>query len=117
LSFPHRLPPSPRKWIRFIRRVKNSAERRAILDALRGGDSVIYKVNSLKVHKGSAWLDTTPLDPKTKQATAEGGANLLHMENGKWRVMDISRVPEDPDDPMGAGGTQHRLYQKPEANF
>lgn len=79
-----------------------SPERQAILDALRGGDNVLYQVNFIKVHSGWAWVDTTPLDPKTKQATAEGGPNLLHLVNGKWKVMDLSKVPEDKNDPMGA---------------
>ena len=61
----------------------NSAERRGILDALRGSDNVIYTVNFIKVHNGWAWVDVTPLDPKTHQATAEGGPNLLHLVNGK----------------------------------
>jgi hypothetical protein len=80
----------------------NSAERKAILDALRGGENVIYTVNFIKVHNGWAWVDVTPLDPKTRQATAEGGPNLVHLVNGKWTVMDLSRVPEDKSDPMGA---------------
>src|SRR3954454_6907418 len=70
-----------------------STERQAILDALRGSENFIYQVNFIKVHNGWAWVDTTPLDPKTKQATAEGGPNLLHLANGKWKVMDLSKVP------------------------
>src|SRR6478672_10342163 len=79
-----------------------SAELQAILDALRGSENVLYQVNFIKVHNGWAWVDTTPLDPKTKQATAEGGPNLLHLANGKWKVMDLSKVPEDKKDPLGA---------------
>jgi hypothetical protein len=79
-----------------------SAERQAILDALRGGENVVYQVHFIKVHNGWAWVDVTPLDPATKEATAEGGPNLLHLVNGKWTVMDLSRVPEDKNDPMGA---------------
>jgi hypothetical protein len=79
-----------------------STERQAILDALRGSENFIYQVNFIKVHNGWAWVDTTPLDPKTKQATAEGGPNLLHLANGKWKVMDLSKVPEDKKDPLGA---------------
>ncbi len=79
----------------------NSAERKAILDAVRGGENAIYKVNFIRVHNGWAWVDTTPLDPQTKQPTAEGGPNLLHFVNGKWTVMDLTKVPEDKNDPMG----------------
>lgn len=79
-----------------------SAERKAILDALRGGENVVYQVHFIKVHNGWAWVDTTPLDATTKQPTAEGGPNLLHLVNGKWTVMDLSKVPEDRNDPLGA---------------
>ena len=80
---------------------KNSAERQAILDSLRGNQDVVFQVHYLKVHRGWCWVDTTPLD-KQGHATAEGGPNLLHLENGIWKVMDLSRVPDDPDDPLGA---------------
>ena len=77
-----------------------SSERQAIMDALRGNEDVRFQVHHLKVHNGWCWVDTTPLD-KSGHATAEGGPNLLHFENGKWKVMDLSKVPEDPDDPLG----------------
>jgi hypothetical protein len=77
-----------------------SPERKAIMDALRGDQKVVFKVNYLKVHGDWAWTDTTPLDEKGK-AVAEGGANLLHRESGAWKVMDLSVIPEDPDNPMG----------------
>jgi len=78
-----------------------SAERQGILDALRGDQEIKFKVHYLKVHDGWCWIDTTPLD-KTGHATAEGGPNLLHLENGKWKVLDLAQVPEDPKDPLGA---------------
>ena len=83
----------------------NSPERKAILDALRSDGSdknALYQVHFIRVHNGWAWVDTTPLDASTKRPTAEGGPNLLHIEKGKWQVMDLSKVPEDPNDPMGA---------------
>jgi hypothetical protein len=82
----------------------NSAERQAILGALRARSdekNVVYQVHFIRVHDGWAWVDTTPLDPKTRQPIAEGGPNLLHIVNGKWRVMDLSKIPEDPNDPLG----------------
>ena len=79
---------------------KGSAERQAILDAVRGEQQVQFQVHYLKVHNGWCWVDTTPLD-KQGRATAEGGPNLLHMENGRWVVMDLSKVPDDPNDPLG----------------
>lgn len=80
---------------------KASAERQAILDVLRADQEITFKVHYLKVHRGWAWVDTTPLDKQGK-ATAEGGPNLLHLEDGKWQVLDLSKVPEDPNDPLGA---------------
>ena len=77
-----------------------SAERKAIVDALRGDQDVMFKVHYIKVHSDWCWIDTTPLD-KQGHATAEGGPNLLHLEGGKWKVMDLSTVPEDPKDPLG----------------
>jgi len=79
---------------------KGSDERQAIMDTLRGNQQVVFQVNYLKVHNGWCWVDTTPLD-KGGRATAEGGPNLLHFENGKWKVMDLSKVPDDLNDPLG----------------
>ena len=80
---------------------KGSDERQAIMDALRGNQQVIFQVNYLKVHNGWCWVDTTPLD-QGGRATAEGGPNLLHFENGRWKVMNLAKVPEDPNDPLGS---------------
>ena len=77
-----------------------SAERKAIVDALRADQDVIFKVHYIKVHGDWCWIDTTPMD-KQGHATAEGGPNLLHLEDRKWKVMDLSTVPEDPKDPLG----------------
>jgi len=82
---------------------KGGAERQAILDTLRDvlrDQQVVFKVHYLKVHNGWCWVDTTPLD-KQGRPTAEGGGNLLHLVNGKCKVMDLSKVPEDPNDPLG----------------
>jgi len=79
---------------------KGTEERQAIMDALRGNQQVVFQVNYLKVHNGWCWVDTTPLD-KGGRATAEGGPNLLHLENGAWKVKDLSKVPDDPNDPLG----------------
>jgi hypothetical protein len=80
-----------------------SAERKAIMDALRTqqeDQKIVFKVHHLKVHGAWAWVDVTPLDEKGK-AVAEGGPSLLHLENGAWKVMDLTAVPDDPDDPLG----------------
>ena len=77
-----------------------SPERKDIMDGLRGDQKVVFKVHYLKVHGDWAFVDVTPLDDKGKPV-AEGGASLMHKENGAWKVMDLSVLPEDPDNPMG----------------
>jgi hypothetical protein len=80
---------------------KGSSEREAILDALRSNPQEKFQVHFIKVHNGWAWVDTTPLDANG-QATAEGGPNLVHLTSGKWTVQDLSKVKDDPNDPLGA---------------
>lgn len=84
---------------------KGSPERKAIMDALRPVFSqygeVVFVVNYLKVHNGWAWTDVTPLGPDNKPV-AEGGPALLHYENEAWKMIDLSTVPDDPKDPLGA---------------
>ena len=85
---------------------KGSAERKAIMDALRGkysgqyGEAVLFQVHYLKVHSGWAWVDVTPLDAKGK-AIAEGGTSLLNRKDGSWSVIDLSTIPADPKNPLG----------------
>ena len=76
-----------------------SAERKAITDGLRGDQKVVFKIHYLKVHGDWAWIDVTPLDEKGKPV-AEGGTSLMHRETGGWKAMDLSGLPEDPDNPM-----------------
>lgn len=78
-----------------------SPERKDIMDGLRGDQKVVFKVHYLKVHGDWAFVDVTPLDDKGKPV-AEGGASLMHKQNGEWKVMDLSVLPEDSDNPMGA---------------
>jgi hypothetical protein len=70
------------------------------MDALRGGQQVVFQVHYLKVHGGWAWVDVSPLGRQGKP-TAEGGPELLHQEHGVWKVLDLSKVPDDPEDPLG----------------
>lgn len=65
----------------------------------RGDQKVVFKVHYLKVHGDWAWIDVTPLDDKGKPV-AEGGASLMHKEDGSWKARDLSTLPEDPDNPM-----------------
>jgi hypothetical protein len=84
---------------------KGSAERKAILDALRvvqfPKQEVKYVVNYLRVHNNWAWVDVSPQDGSGKPV-AEGGIALMHCKKGTWSYVDTSKVPEDPKDPEGA---------------
>ena len=92
-----------------------SPERKAMMDALRGDQKVVFKVNYLKVHGDWAWADVTPLE--NGKAVAEGGANLLHRENGVWKVMDLSVIPEDPDNPMGPDDPDRKFVRAAQKAF
>jgi hypothetical protein len=86
---------------------KGTPERQAIMDALRddykknNGDQVTFLVNYLKIHNGWCWTDVTPLGGNGKPV-AEGGTSLLHYEQDKWNIIDLSKVADDPDDPMAS---------------
>ena len=84
---------------------KGSPERKALMDSLRAADfpkqDVVFKVLYLQVHDGWAWVDYSPLDKKGK-AVAEGGTQLLHLVKGTWQQIDLSKVPDDPANPLGA---------------
>jgi hypothetical protein len=77
-----------------------SPERKDIMNGLRGDQKIVFKVHYIKVHGDWAFVDVTPLDDKGKP-DAEGGAFLMHKESGKWKEVDLSVLPEDPDNPMG----------------
>ena len=80
---------------------KGSAEEHGIFKSLQGSPAHSYKVHYLKVHNGWAWADVTPLDTKGKPV-AEGGPQFLRQKAGIWTVLDLSKVPDDPNDPLGA---------------
>jgi hypothetical protein len=88
---------------------KGSAERKAIMDALRLpvekklNQPVIFKIDHLKVQNGWAFLTATPQKPDGSnpdyrgtayQEAIEAGAfdngvvALLHNVNGKWKVIN-----------------------------
>jgi hypothetical protein len=86
---------------------KGTPERQAIMDAVRedykknNGVQVTFLVNYLKIHNGWCWTDLTPLGADSKPV-AEGGTMLLHYEQDRWNLIDLSKVADDPDDPMAS---------------
>lgn len=101
---------------------QGSAERKAIVDVLRedyqkrAGEPVIFKVNYLMVNHGWAWADVTPLDDQGR-AVAEGWPSLLHKRKGSWKIMDLSVVPTDPDDPLEVEANSPKFFRKVEKAF
>ncbi len=95
---------------------KGNPERQAILDALRGEQKVVFQVHYLKAHGDWAWIDVTPLDKQGK-AVAEGGPALLERKDGAWVVLDLGKVPEDPDDPLGAEDASAGFVRNLRATF
>src|SRR5436305_4932603 len=85
---------------------KGSPERTAILDAVReeykeGADHPAqFKVNYLKVHKGWAWIDVTPLDASGNQV-ADPAPLLFHNDQGKWTAKDLNDVGMEGDEHEG----------------
>lgn len=93
-----------------------SPERKAIMDAVRADQKVVFKVHYLKVHGDWAWVDATPLDDKGKPV-AEGGPSLMHKENGTWKVLDLSVVPPDPEQPLEAEEAPPEFVKKLQSIF
>jgi len=75
---------------------RGSAERKAIMDALRAdkfpgkSNEVIFQVQSLKAHNGWAWAEVTPQTPGGKVVASRFSA-LLHLEDGRWKTMDLGQ--------------------------
>ena len=83
-----------------------SAERNGVLAALHAeyttgsGSAVKFKVLYFKVHNGWAWINVTPLDPNGK-IEGEDWPSLLQEKDGKWTIIDLIKIAEDTDDPVG----------------
>jgi hypothetical protein len=89
-----------------------SPERQALMDALReeyyvhrGGSSRPYRgsitfvVNYLKVHNGWAWTYPEPHSSDPNDQFGENSGFLLHQVNGRWQIMKVPPMVNDPDDP------------------
>lgn len=89
-----------------------SPERQAIMDALReeyylhrkGSSrpyrgSITFVVNYLKVHNGWAWAYAEPRSSDPNDQFGENSGFLLQQVNGRWQVMKVPPMVNDPDDP------------------
>lgn len=99
-----------------------SPERKAIMEVLReeyksgSGIHVVFKVNSLKVHNGWAWINVTPLGEDSKPVGEDLPA-LLHFEKGKWVNQDLVAIAEALDDPVGPNEPNAKYLQAVQKKF
>jgi len=83
-----------------------SAERKEIMDTLRkeyttgSGAAVKFEVKHLKVHHGWVWVNVVPLD-KDGKPEGEEWPSLLHLQQGKWVIIDLMAIAVAIDDPVG----------------
>ena len=74
---------------------KESSERKEILRELRAHLKKSFKVDAVfvvgyfRVKDGWAWIETKPHSPDGKNAY-EPIAALLHLEKGKWKIIDFA---------------------------
>jgi len=104
---------------------RGSEERQAIMDALRASldnhqspyyqphrGTITFVVNVLKVHNGWAWMNGYPQSTSSQDSFGEFSGFLLHSENGKWSVMSLPPMVNDPDDPENLGYPGRRDVEK-----
>ena len=95
---------------------RGSAERKAIMNALRAGrfakeaNNVIFQVNYLKVHNGWAWANVTPQDHNGRQV-AERCSALLHFEDGMWKAVESGKLPIETAKMNGEKGVDRAFVQ------
>ncbi|NTW53439.1 MAG: hypothetical protein HGB15_01470 [Chlorobaculum sp.] len=94
-----------------------SAERRAILDAMRckikklHGLDVIFVVETMKVSGGWAWVHTMPRS-KDGNASYEDFYALLHTLKGEWKIAEIPCTEPDNPDCIDSPGYFRKLVRR-----
>ncbi len=91
---------------------KGTDERQAIMDALRAEfdnpkgayyrphrGSITFVVNRLQVHNGWAWMYGYPHSSDPLDSFGEYSGFLLHSQDGRWAVMRLPPIVDDPNDP------------------
>ena len=91
---------------------KGTDERQAIMDALREEfdnrqslyytphrGAITFVVNRLQVHNGWAWMYGYPQSSDPKDSFGEYSGFLLHSQGGRWGVMRLPPMADDPNDP------------------
>lgn len=94
-----------------------SAERKAILDALRDEtrqlhqSNVIFVVNYLKVQNGWAWVQTSPQSPNGSNRYEDVSA-LLRKRKNVWTVVEVACTEEGNADCIGDGGYYKKVMTR-----
>ncbi len=90
---------------------EGSAERKALMDALRRhwqttrnpGDGrpyrgkITFHVGYLKVHDGWAWVYSNPHSSDPGEGFPENSGFLLHLKEGRWKVMNMPPMDDNQD--------------------
>ena len=96
---------------------RGSAERKAILDALRKElytlheIRVIFVVNYMKVCEGWAWIHTQPRSADGKDQFEDILA-LIHKVNKNWIIMEIPCAEEENPDCISSAGYYSSLRKR-----
>ena len=91
-----------------------SAERDGIMKALHAeyttgsGSAAKFEVKYFKVHNGWAWINVVPLNPKG-EIEGEEWPSLLQDKDGKWAIVDLVKIAEELDDPVGPNDPSARF--------
>jgi hypothetical protein len=95
---------------------KGTEERQAIMDALRAEfdnpkgsyyhahrGTITFVVNFLRVHNGWAWMGGYPQSSDPQDSFGEYSGFLLHSVEGRWSLMRLPPMVDDPNDPENLG--------------
>jgi hypothetical protein len=109
---------------------KGSDERQAIMDALREEFSnrqspyytphrgaIVFVVNRLQVHNGWAWMNGYPHSSDPQDSFGEYSGFLLHSQDGRWGVMRLPPMVNDPNDPENLDYPSRRDVEKIKQKF
>ena len=109
---------------------KGTDERQAIMDALRAEfdnqqgsfytphrGAITFIVNRLQVHDGWAWMNGYPHSSDPQDSFGEYSGFLLHIQDGKWGVMRLPPMVNDPNDPENLDYPSRRDIEKIRQKF
>ena len=109
---------------------RGTDERQAIMDALRTEfdnrrgsfytphrGAITFVVNRLQVHNGWAWMNGYPQSSDPQDSFGEYSGFLLHSQDGRWGVMRLPPMVNDPNDPENLDYPSRRDVEKIRQKF